>query len=138
ARALVPEHGGFDAALVQALLLAREYEQAATLARAARRRHPGDLRLAQLEARALSRSGREDRAVVVMREAVAEHAENVQAHLSLAEALQDADRIAEADQVLAEAARRFPGHVDVAFQQGALLEQRRDFAGAEAAFRRVL
>ncbi len=138
ARSLVPEHGGFDAALVQALVLAREYEQAATLARAARRRNPGDLRLAQLEARALTRSGREDRAVVVMREALAEHADNVQAHLSLAEALQDADRIAEADQVLAEAARRFPGHVDVAFQQGALLEQRRDFGGAEAAFRRVL
>jgi len=138
ARAIAPEHGGFDAALVQALVLAREYEEAATLARTARRRNPGDLRLAQLEARALSRAGRKDRAVVVMREAVAEHADNVQAHLSLAEALQEADRIAEADEVLAEAERRFPRNADVAFQQGALLEQRGDIRGAEAAFRRVL
>src|SRR5690606_13353403 len=84
------------------------------------------------------RSGRRDHAVVVMRDALALHAGEVQAHLSLAEALQEADRIREADEVLAEAAARFPDSVDVAFQQGALLEQRQEYAGAEAAFRRVL
>jgi tetratricopeptide (TPR) repeat protein len=73
-----------------------------------------------------------------MREALAQHADEVQAHLSLAEALQEADRIREADEVLAAAAARFPDSVDVAFQQGALLEQRREYADAEAAFRRVL
>ena len=138
ARALAPDHGGFDTALVQAHVLAGRYERAVALARTARARRPGDLRLSQLEARALTRSGRRDRAVVVMREALAAHAGEVQAHLSLAEALQEADRIREADEVLAEAAARFPGSVDVAFQQGALLEQRQEYAGAEAAFRRVL
>lgn len=128
----------FDAAIAQAHLLARRFDRAADVARAARQRSPDDLRLAQLEARALARGGREDRAVVVMRDALAAHGDNVLAHLTLAEVLQEARRTAEADSVLDAAAEKFPADLTVPFQRGALLEQRRDYAGAEAAFRQVL
>ena len=129
---------GFEISLIQAYLLARKYDEAADLARAARLRRPSELRLAQLEARALAKAGRKDRAVVVMRDALAEHAEDVQAHLTLAEILQDASRAAEADRVLDQAAERFPSDISVPFQRGALLEQRKDYSGAESAFRQAL
>ena len=138
ARVLSGGAGGFDTSLIQAYLLARKYEKAADLARAARQRRPTELRLAQLEARALSKAGRNDRAVVVMRDAVAEHADDVQAHLTLAEVLQDAARAEEADQVLDQAAERFPSEIGVPFQRGALLEQRKDYPRAELAFRQAL
>ena len=138
ARALSGGAGGFDASLIQAYLLARKYDQAAEFARAARVRRPTELRLAQLEARALAKAGRKDRAVVVMRDAVAEHADDVQAHLTLAEILQEASRADEADQVLDQAAQRFPSEISVPFQRGALLEQRKDYPRAEAAFRQAL
>ena len=138
ARTLGGGAGSFDASLIQAYLLARKYDQAAELARAARIRRPTELRLAQLEARALAKAGRKDRAVVVMRDAVAEHADDVQAHLTLAEILQDAARADEADQVLDQAAERFPADISVSFQRGALLEQRKDYSRAEAAFRQAL
>lgn len=128
----------FDAALIQAHMLARKYDRAAELAHAARARRPDDVRLAQLEARALARAGRGDRAVVVMRDVLTDHADDVQAHLTLAEVLQEAKRKDEADAVLVQAAARFPTDVNVPFQRGALLEQRKDFAGAEAAFREAL
>lgn len=130
--------GSFDAALIQAHLLARRYDAAADLARAARARRPADLRLVQLEARALSRAGRRDRAVVVMRDALAAHEDQVQAHLTLAEMLHEATRHAEADDVLDRAEARFPSDLSVPFQRGALLEQRKDYKGAEAAFRQVI
>lgn len=128
----------FDTALVQAHLLARQYDKAADLARAARQRRPDDLRLAQLEARALARAGKGDRAVVVMRDALAAHDDDVEAHLTLAEVLQEARRAGEADEVLSQAATRFPSEISVPFQRGALLEQRKDYTGAEAAFREAL
>jgi tetratricopeptide (TPR) repeat protein len=137
ARTLVGGAGNFDTSLIQAHLLAKHYDRAAELARAAGQRQP-DLRFAQLEARALVKAGRHDRAVVVMRDAVAAHDGDVQAYLSLAETLQDASRRDEADQVLADAAQRFPKDVTVPFQRGALLEQRKDYARAEAAFRDAL
>ena len=138
ARTLSGGAAGFDASLIQAYLLARKYDQAADLARAARQGRPTELRLAQLEARALSKAGRKDRAVVVMRDAVAEHADDVQAHLTLAEILQDASRADEADRVLDQAAERFPSEISVPFQRGALLEQRKDYPRAETAFRQAL
>ena len=73
-----------------------------------------------------------------MRDAVAEHADDVQAQLTLAEILQDAARADEADQVLDQAAERFPAEISVPFQRGALLEQRKDYPRAEAAFRQAL
>jgi tetratricopeptide (TPR) repeat protein len=138
ARSLSGGTAGFETAVIQAHMLARRYDKAADLARGARIARPDDLRYAQLEARALARAGRGDRAVVVMRDALGAHGSNVQAHLTLAEVLQEARRNAEADAVLATAAEQFPSDLSVPFQRGALLEQRRDYAGAEAAFKLVL
>jgi tetratricopeptide (TPR) repeat protein len=138
ARELSGGTGSFDTALIQSYLLARKYDQAADLARAAHLRRPTELSLIQLEARALAKAGRTDRAVVVMRDAVAAHGDEVQAHLTLAEVLQDAKRAEEADRVLDQAAARFPSDISVPFQRGALLEQRKDFPAAEAAFRQAL
>ena len=73
-----------------------------------------------------------------MRDAVVAHQDDVQAYLSLAETLQGASRKDEADQVLVDAAQRFPKEVAVPFQRGALLEQRKDYTKAEAAFRDAL
>jgi tetratricopeptide (TPR) repeat protein len=138
ARTLSGGTAGFETAIIQAHMLARRYDKAAEIARGGRAARPDDLRYAQLEARALAKAGRGDRAVVVMRDALGAHGANVQAHLTLAEVLQEADRTAEADVVLAEAAEKFPADLTVPFQRGALLEQRRDYAGAEVAFRLVL
>lgn len=138
ARSLSGGAAGFETAIIQAHMLARRHEKAAEMARVARLTRPDDVRYAQLEARALARAGRGDRAVVVMREALGAHESNVQVHLTLAEVLQEARRNGEADSVLAAAAEKFPSDLSVPFQRGALLEQRRDYAGAEAAFRLVL
>lgn len=139
ARALSANPGMFDASLVQSLMMARDYARAAALARAARERpNADDLRLFQLEARALVADGRADRAVVVMRDAVAAHGEQIEAHLTLADVLNEANREAEAHRVLDETAARFPDDTRVAFQRGALFERRGKYAEAEAAFRKVL
>lgn len=139
ARQLEGSPATFEVSLIQAHLIARHYERAATLARAARRREGADdLRLFQLEARALISAGRHDRAVVVMRDAVSAHPGELQAYLSLADALGEADRHSEADRVLDRAAARFPDALLVSYQRGALLERREKYRDAEAAFRRVL
>lgn len=139
ARRLERSPAAFEVSLIQAHLLAHHYEQAATLARTARQREGADdLRLFQLEARALVSGGRQDRAVVVMRDAVAAHPGELQAYLSLADVLGEADRHDEADRVLDRAAARFPDALLVSFQRGALLERRERYRDAEAAFRRVL
>ena len=70
ARALTASAGTFDSSLIQAYLMARQYDRAADLARAARLRQPSEPRFAELEARAVSQAGRKDRAVVIMRDAV--------------------------------------------------------------------
>ena len=101
-------------------------------------RRPDDPRFAQLEARALSQAGRKDRAVVVLRDAVAAHPEDLTTQLSFAQMLEDAGRSAEADQALAKSADQFPGDARVPFQRGALLEKRKSYQEAEAAFRAAL
>jgi tetratricopeptide (TPR) repeat protein len=139
ARSLSRDPEAFEVSLVQAHMLERDYRRAALLARSARRRGTvNDLRLFQLEAQALVSDGRADRAVVVMRDAVDSHPDDIQAYLSLSQTLDEADRRGEADSVLDRAAARFPDEILVSFQRGALLERRREYEAAEDAFRQVL
>jgi len=138
ARAVSKGQPGFEASLIQSYLLAKQYDKAADVARAARLRRPDDPRFAQLEARALSQAGRKDRAVVVLRDAVAAHPDDLTTQLSFAQMLEDAGRSAEADQALAKSADQFPGDARVPFQRGALLEKRKSYQEAEAAFRTAL
>ena len=138
ARRLAPDDAAADAGLVQAHLSARRVQQAADLAEAAARRHPGDLRLAQLHADALRQGGQMDRAVSVMREATERHASDPVAHLALAELLASGGRGDEALSVLREAEAKFPKDVSIEFEIGAVLERQKKHTAAEEAFRKVL
>jgi tetratricopeptide (TPR) repeat protein len=138
ARALTGSAGSFDTSLIQAYLLARQFDRAADLARAARLRQPSEPRFAELEARAVSQAGRKDRAVVIMRDAVTANPSDVAAQLTLAQMLDGAGRGGDADRVLEDAAKKFPSDVRVPFERGALLEKRKDYTGAETAFREAL
>jgi tetratricopeptide (TPR) repeat protein len=138
ARQLSSDKDAFETSLIQAYLTAKKFDQAATMARAASLKRPEDARFAQLEARALSRGGRKDRAVVVLRDAVAASPGDVGTRLALVQMLEDAGRSAEADRTLGETALKFPSDVRVAFERGALFEGRKDYVAAESAFREVL
>jgi len=138
ARSLAGSGTGFDTSLVQAYLLARQYDRAAELARTARLRQPNEPRYAELEARAMSQAGRKDRAVVIMRDAVSANPSDIGAQLTLAQMLDDAGRATDADRVLDDAAKKFPSDVRVPFERGALLERRKDYPAAESAFREAL
>ncbi len=138
ARSLAGSGTGFDTSLVQAYLLARQYDRAADLARTARLRQPNEPRYAELEARAMSQAGRKDRAVVIMRDAVSANPSDIGAQLTLAQMLDDAGRATDADRVLDDAAKKFPSDVRVPFERGALLERRKDYPAAESAFREAL
>jgi Flp pilus assembly protein TadD len=62
----------------------------------------------------------------------------VTAQLTLAQMLDEAGRTTDADRVLDDAAQKFPSDVRVPFERGALLERRKDYSGAETAFREAL
>jgi tetratricopeptide (TPR) repeat protein len=138
ARELAPGQGTFDVSLIQANIVAKKYDRAAELARAARLAQPDEPRFAELEARALSLDGRKDRAVVLMRDAATGHPKDLGLQLAFAQTLEDAGRPAEADATIQKAAEAFPSDVRVPFQRGALLEKRKDYTRAEAAFRSAL
>ena len=129
---------GFDLFLVQAHLSARRYDTALELLRPLRSTKPGDLRLAQLEARALAGGGRRDEAVAILEGALDANAGEPTAYLSLADMLSESDRERDAQEVLDRAAARFPENVSIPFQRGALLERAKDYEAAEAEFRQVL
>ena len=138
ARELSHDRHGFETSLIQAYLGAKKYDQAASLAHAASLRQPDEPQFAQLEARALDQAGRKDRAVVVLRDSATANPDDVGAQLALVQMLEDAGRTSESDQTLDRVASKFPSDVRVAFERGALLEQRKDFVAAEAAFRDAL
>jgi tetratricopeptide (TPR) repeat protein len=137
ARELAPGHS-FDTSLAQAYIAAKKYDEAADIARGARLAQPDEPRYTELEARALTLAGKKDRAVTLMRDLAATRPTDVGVQLAFVQSLEDAGRRAEADGTLKKAADTFPGDVRVPFQQGALLEKRKDYAGAEAAFRSAL
>jgi tetratricopeptide (TPR) repeat protein len=129
---------GFDLFLAQAHLSGRRYDAALELLRPLRTAKPHDLRLAQLEARALAGSGRRDEAIAVLQQALDANPGEPTAYLSLADMLAEASRAADAQEVLDRAAARFPDNVTIPFQRGALLERARQYDRAEAEFRVVL
>ena len=137
ARELAPGHS-FDTSLAQAYIAAKKYDEAADIARGARLAQPDEPRYTELEARALTLGGKKDRAVTLMRDLAASRPTDLGVQLAFVQSLEDAGRIAEADGTLKKVADRFPGDVRVPFQQGALLEKRKDYTGAEAAFRAAL
>ena len=129
---------GFDLFLAQAHLSARRYDTALELLRPLRSAKPDDLRLAQLEARALAGGGRRDEAIATLQRALAANPGEPTAYLSLADMLSEAAREHDAQEVLDRAGARFPENVSIPFQRGALLERAKEYDAAEAEFRQVL
>ena len=137
ARELAPGHS-FDTSLAQAYIAAKKYDDAADIARGARLAQPDEPRYTELEARALTLGGKKDRAVTLMRDLATARPADLGVQLAFVQSLEDAGRTAEADGTLKKVGDRFPGDVRVPFQRGALLEKRKDYTGAEAAFRSAL
>ena len=133
-----PEDPALDAYLGQAYLDADRADAALEFVTAARKEHPGDLRLAGLEARALAASGQPDRGIAVMRAAVAEHDDDPITHIALANLFVDTGRVDEAVLALESADQKFPTATSIQFQLGAIFEQQQQYADAERALRTVL
>ncbi len=127
-----------DLYLGQAYLSARRFPEALSVLGPLRAKDPRDVRVVQLEARALAGAGRRSEAITSLRSFIDAGTDQPSAHLSLADMLVDDGRIAEAHAVLDDAAARFPDNVSVPFQRGALYERAKDYAHAEEAFRAVI
>jgi tetratricopeptide (TPR) repeat protein len=138
ARALNPADASLGMYVGQALLASKQYEKAATELASARRGAPSDLRLARLEAQAWRGQGQIDRAVAILRPFVDAPGATALAFTALANLYGDAKRYDDAVRVLADAEAKFADDPDLPFQRGAIFEQQKRYAEAEAAFRVAL
>jgi tetratricopeptide (TPR) repeat protein len=137
ARAAAPDDLSADFAIVEAYRQAGRVDDAFEALRAARARFPDDSRLLRLEAQVLQQAGRVDEAAALLKQGGAADG-RVTMVVALAQIYADAGRYDDAVAVLGDAERRSPGDVLLKFQRGAVLERRRDFEGAERAFRDAL
>lgn len=138
ARKLSPEDPGLLNALVRAQLAAKNYTAAAELARTARLQNPADLRLARLESEALRSAGQVDKGLAVLEEIVRQPGSEAAAHLLLAQAYADVNRMPQATKVLRDAQAQFPDNTTITFELGALLDRQKKFSESEALFRQLI
>ena len=138
ASTLDPSEGAARVYLAQALVAGKQYDRALELARAERKAHPKDSRLARLEADALKGLGRFDEGRSILMTLVGASPPDVSAARNMAEYLASAHSYAEAAAVLKPATERLPGNPDVLFQYAAMLERQSLHADAEKVFRQVL
>lgn len=138
ARAVSPQDPAVASYLAQAHLVAKNYTAAATVARAARAEHPEDLRLARLEARALSEGGKPDAGAELLEGVVRTQSDNPDAYIALAHLYADSKRGAQAVKVLQDAQGKFPSETTIPFELGAVLDKLNKGADAEAVFRDLI
>jgi len=138
ARTRAPGDPAIVGYLIEANIAAKKYGAAVDVARAALAEHPNDLRLTRLEAQALRQSGKADQGLALLEEAVAHHADDPFAYISLAQAYADAERGAQAVKTLQDAQGRFPSDDGIAFELGTVFDKQKKFAEAESAFQQVL
>jgi tetratricopeptide (TPR) repeat protein len=124
--------------LAQALISAKQYDRALTMARAERQADAKNGRLARIEADALSGLGRFDEGAALLRGLAAEAPLDAGAAQNLAEYYAVAGRYAEAAAILKDASARVPEDLGVRLQYGAMLERQSLHADAERVFRQVL
>jgi tetratricopeptide (TPR) repeat protein len=132
------DEAALDAHLAQAWSAAGQPAKAAEIARASRARHPGDLRLLNLEATARLQAGERDRALALYQGVLGAEADNPQVHVAFAGLLLEARDYGRAEQVLSTASQRFPREIAIPFQLGAVFEEQHRYDEAEQAFRRAL
>ena len=128
----------FDMYLAQAYVSARRFDDALRALEPLSVKNPRDVRVAQLQARALAGAGRRGDAIATLRAVIAADGDQPSAYLSLADLLAEDGRADEAHAVLDEASSRFPENVSVPFQRGALYERVKEYGRAEEAFRAVI
>ena len=137
AQKLSPGDPGIATALIQAQIAAKSYAAAAETAHAARAQHD-DLRLVRLEAQALRLGGKTDQSIAVLQDVLQKHSDDPAAHIALAQGYSDANRGAQAVQVLKDAQAKFPNESNITFELGAIFDKQKRFADAEAAFRQLI
>lgn len=138
AQSLAPEDASLAGFLIQSTLSAKRYPQAIELARAARAKHPDQIRFARLESQALRESGKVDQGLAILEELVKTKGSDPEVHFALAQAYVDVNRGSQAVRVLQDAQAKFPSSPLPAFELGAVLERQRKYTDAEAAFREAL
>jgi tetratricopeptide (TPR) repeat protein len=138
ARKTTPHDPSLTLYLIQTHLAAKNFDNAATEARSARSSRPNDVRLARLEAQALSRGGRAGDAIALLEDLWRRNTDDPQVHLALASLYADVDRGTQAVKVLQDAQTQFPGDSSITFELGAVLERQKRFSDAEVAFRQVI
>jgi tetratricopeptide (TPR) repeat protein len=135
---LAPRDTAITSYLIQTHMAAGRYQTAAAIARQALANRAGDVRLTQLQAEALLLDGQSGRAIELVEELVKSFGDNPLAHIALAQVYSAANRTDQAVKVLQAAEGRFPADASVAFELGAVLERQKNFAQAEAVFRRII
>ena len=138
ARQIAPDQDRIDLYELATLVSARRYPQALERSAELMAAHPGDQRVARLRAEALRGTGKAAEAVTLLKEAAAENADDVTAHLALSEMHAALKQYDAAVAVLRDAGKKFPGDLTLRFQLASVLERQGRFADAERAFREVL
>lgn len=138
AHRLAPNDAGIAGYLIEAHIAAKHYGPAIDLAKQELVAHPGNLRLARLEAQALRLNGKADLGVAVLEDILKQHADEPAAYVALAQVYADASLGPQAVKLLRDAEARFPSDSSILFELGAVFDKQKKFADAEAAFRQVL
>ena len=138
AQTLVPESAGVAAALAQAYVQARQYDQAIGVAKAARERAPLDAGLIRIEAIAGVRAGRAGAAVAAAEAALAPLLRTPEGAFAMADVYQEAKRHEPAVALLGALVAAQPDDDALAFRLGSAYEGAGRVADAERVFRAVV
>jgi predicted Zn-dependent protease len=138
ARALLPEAPPLAAALAQAYLQARQFDDAERVARDGRKTAPDDLALIRIEALAAVKAGRVGPAVAAAEQTLAGRRGEIGAAFVLADVYQEARRFDLAIKAVSDVAAGKPDDDAIAFRLGAAYETAGRVADAERTFRGIL
>ncbi len=138
AQQLLPESAGVAAALAQAQVQARHYDQAIRTAQAARERAADDIGLIRIEAIAGVRAERAAAAIAAAESALASRKGTPEAAFALADIYQEAKRHEAAIAVVSTLAAAAPEDEALAFRLGAAYDNAGRLAEAEKTFRGIV
>lgn len=138
AQALLPDSAGVAAALAQAHVQARQYDQAIRVAQKARARAADDTGLIRIEAIAGVRAGRTEAAVAAAEGALAPRKETPEVAFALADIYQEAKRHDAAIAVVGALAASAPDDDQFAFRLGSAYESAGRIVEAEKTFRAIV
>ena len=138
AQALLPESAGVAAALAQAHVQARQYDQAIGVAQKARARAADDTGLIRIEAIASVRAGRTAAAIATAESALGPRKETPEVAFALADIYREAKRHDAAIAVVGALAASAPDDDQFAFRLGSAYESAGRVVEAEKMFRAIV